>query len=70
MCLEELNSDKFLLHKYYIFVAEILDNRNKPKVDYEDKTSVTHLPQITLLTSLSLPPPPTPRIIIVTLFFT
>lgn len=70
MCLEELNSDKFLLHKYYIFIAEILDNTNKPKVDCEDKTSVTYLLQITFLTSLSLPPPPTPRIIILTLFFT
>lgn len=57
MCLEELNSDKFLLHKDRLFMAEKLHNTNKPKVNCEEKTSITHLPEKTLLTSL--PPPHT-----------
>lgn len=53
VCLEGLNTDRFLLHKCHVFIVEKVDNTNKPKVNGKKKTSITHLPDITLLVSLS-----------------
>lgn len=59
VCLEGLNTDIFLLHKCHIFIVEKVDNTNKPKVNGKKKTSITHLPGITLLVSLSTHTHPT-----------
>ena len=59
MCLEGLNTDIFLLHKCHIFIVEKLDSTNKRKVNCKKKTSITHLPEITLLVSLSTHTHPT-----------
>ena len=56
MCLEELDNDIFLVHKYCIFIVEKLDSMNKLKFNCKKKIAITRLPEITLFTSLSLLP--------------
>lgn len=58
MGLEGLNTDKFLLYKYYIFIAEKLDNTNKPKVNHEEERNIYNPPsRDKTFNSLSTPPP-------------